>query len=386
MTTLSTASTQWATRPADERFTSLDDMQNHFDRLRDTSRAVVVSSRRLEARPASDNPNHGIEIFGPNGHGYAPTNWSFGQLAQLAEAPAGYLRSLPAPIAADCINYGLQFKRSIEDVGVLLQRPVETGYTSALNPVYEGEVTPVTAGAPILAAATGPRYGRIWNADVVRALRGRFGDGVTGDFRVPGEFGQAVTVDNRNTTLYAGDRDMFVFLADEEHRIEIPNRRNGEPGTLARGFFAWNSEVGASTFGVATFLFDYVCKNRTVWGPADYKQITVRHTAGAPDRFVEEVAPALVSYANSSTASVVEGIEAARAARIDDVDEFLAKRFGKRTVEGLKAVHLAEEGRPIESLWDAANAVTAKAKAITWQDERVAMERQAGELLALASA
>ena len=36
---------------------------------------------------------------------------------------------------------------------------------------------------------------------------------------------------------------MFVFLADEENRIELPNRRAGRFGAFARGFFVWNSEV-----------------------------------------------------------------------------------------------------------------------------------------------
>src|SRR5262245_19443929 len=36
------------------------------------------------------------------------THWSFGQLASIAAAPPQYLRSLPAPIASDAINYGLQ--------------------------------------------------------------------------------------------------------------------------------------------------------------------------------------------------------------------------------------------------------------------------------------
>jgi hypothetical protein len=97
-----------------------------------------------------------------------------------------------------------------------------------------------------LAAVTGPNYGRIWNADVAKALRDRFGDGVTGQFTVPGEFGKAVDeVTKANTTLFAGERDMFVFLADEKNRIEVPNRRNGEAGEMARGFFVWNSEVGS---------------------------------------------------------------------------------------------------------------------------------------------
>jgi len=372
MSTISTASHQWATRPNDERFVSLTDMQRHFHVTRDNSRSTVVSSRRLQAIPTADNK--GVLLQGANGHAYAPTHWSFGQLSQLAEAPAGYLRSLPAPIAADCINYGLQFKRSIEDVGILLQRQPSMDEATGADVDLE----------PIIPAVTGPRYGRIWNADILDSLTKRFGDGVTGDFRVPGEFGKAVTVTKANTTLYAGDRDMFVFLADEDHRIEIPNRRNGQPGSLARGFFVWNSEVGSATFGIGTFLFDYVCCNRTVWGAAQYREVKLRHTAAAPDRFLQEVGPALISYANSSTDSITAGIAAARAAKLDDVDEWLAKRFGKRTVESLQTVHQLEEGRPIETLWDVSNALTAKAKSVPWQDERVALERQAGEVLDLA--
>lgn len=362
MTTLTTASHQWATRPADQRYTSLVDMLEHFRRIRNESREVVVPSRRIHALPDPDNK--GMQIVGPNGNPYTPTNWSFGQLAQLAEAPAGYMKTLPSPIAADCINYGLQFKRNIEDVGVLLQRN----------------------GNSVLRAVTGPRYGRIWNEEIATSLVDRFGDGVTGEWRVPGEFREAVQVTKENTTLYASDRDMFVFLADETNRIELPNRRDGQPGSMARGFFVWNSEVGASTFGLATFLYDYVCCNRMIWGADRFAEIRIRHTVSAPDKFLEELKPALVTYANSSASTITEAIEKARKARVaDKLDTFLAERFGSRSVEPLKAIHQLEEGRPIESLWDVATALTAKARSVEWQDERVALERKAGAIIDLAA-
>lgn len=358
MATLMQASHQWATRPADERFTSLTDMLAHFNHQREMSRETVVSSRRLNAVPLDDNK--GLQIEGPNGFGYSPTNWAFGQLAQLAEAPAGYLRSLPSPVAADCINYGLQFKREIEDVGVLLYKN----------------------GDAVMKAATGPRYGRIWNNDITRSLVQHFGDGVTGAFKVPGEFGKAVEVTKENTTLFAGDRDMFVFLADEEHRIEMPNRRNGQSGSMARGFFFWNSEVGAQTFGMASFLFDYVCCNRIVWGAEEFQEVRIRHTASAPDKWIGEVVPALEAYSRSSTGSVLTAIEDARKDKLnDDVNEWLAKRFGKRMVSTLQAVHYAEEERPIENRWDVVTAITAHARTIQHQDARVDLERQAGDLL-----
>jgi len=54
-------------------------------------------------------------------------------------------------------------------------------------------------------------------------------------------------------------------------------------------------------------------------------------------------------------------------------------------VETLKAAHDEDEHRPIESLWDAANAVTAFARGVGYQDRRVELERQAGEIMALAA-
>jgi hypothetical protein len=56
-----------------------------------------------------------------------------------------------------------------------------------------------------------------------RALVKAFGDGVSGDgFRVPGEFGREVKVTKANTTLFAGDRDMFVFLQTRRTASKSP--------------------------------------------------------------------------------------------------------------------------------------------------------------------
>ena len=359
---LQDANKQWASRPAEERFTSLDTMQDHFDVLRDHSRSAVVSSRAVFARPTTDN--QGLLIAGPSGAEYTPTHHAFGQLATLAGAPAGYLRNLPAPMAADCLNFGLQVDRDIEEVGLLLTR---------------------NGGAPVIRAATGPRYGRVWNSDVIRALRDRFGDGITGNFRVPGEFGRAVTVTGANTTLYASDQDCFVFLADEKNRIAIPDRRDGQSGTLARGFFVSNSEVGAGSLKIRTFLFDYVCSNRIVWGADNVQELSIRHTASAPDRFLEQVQPALLEYAQSSAAGIESTLRSAQSMKLDKVDEFLAKRFGPRVGPRIQAAHVLDEGRPIETIWDAVTGATAYARSIPYTAARVDFEAAAGDLLKLAA-
>lgn len=355
------ASNNWTTRPDDERFLSLLDMQYKMHNLRDMSRERDTTLRNVNVVPQGND----IVVASRNSTKTAKlSNFAFSQLATLAGAPAGYLRKLPAEMATDCLNYGMQFGNDAgKDVRALFTGDDTGLHTRAFN---------------------GSRYGRIWNSQIVDALVHKFGDGISGDWRVPGIWGKALeSVTKQNTTLYASDRDMFVFLADEEHRIEVPNRRNGKPGSMARGFFVWNSEVGDKTFGLATFLFDFVCANRIVWGATQHKEIRIRHTSGAPDRWVDEMAPMLKLYANQTAGVEQERIKLAQEKRIDDVDKFLATRFGPRMTERFKSTHMLEEQRPIESLWDVTTAVTAYARNIEHQDSRVDLERKAGDLLEL---
>ena len=48
------ASRQWSSRPADERFTSMTEMLEHFNGMRINSRSVVVPSKRLSVEPQED--------------------------------------------------------------------------------------------------------------------------------------------------------------------------------------------------------------------------------------------------------------------------------------------------------------------------------------------
>lgn len=363
--TINTASQQWASRPDDERFTSLVDLHTHLQNVRDHSRSVVVANRDITVVPAGSD-HKGIGITGPNGHTYFPSNWAFGQLCGLAKAPAGYLRTLPSELVADCANYGLHVARDPESVGLLLYK---------------------NGGEPIVSAATGPDYGRIWSSDIVEGLVDRFGDGITGRFTVPGEFGQRVQVTKANTTLYASDRDCFVFLADETNRVTIPNRRDGSSGSLARGFYISNSEVGAGAFVCAMFLFDYACKNRIIWGVGEYREIRIRHTKGGPARYAEQILPIMREMADSPATSIAETVAAAQRAKLGEkVETFLATRFGKGSVAAIVAAHDQDEHRPIETVWDAVTGATAYARSIRHQDARVDVERTAGKLLDLVAA
>jgi hypothetical protein len=149
-----------------------------------------------------------------------PTNWSFSQLAQLAGAPAGYLKDLPAPLVADCLQYGLQFNRANDMVKIY--DSIEEG----------GDIR----------AATGKDYGRIFDTEIIEPIL-NISQERGGRWKVPGLMtgqnqGRAiydpeVPVTPETTTLFASDRDVFIFLVDDRNPIQI--------GKLAMGTLIWFS-------------------------------------------------------------------------------------------------------------------------------------------------
>jgi len=377
----SAVSSQWYNRPDDQKFLSLNSMLNFkkVDASRMTSRTVDTHKVKIIGDYDEANPSRGnifVEYTDDNNqeHNNLPTNWSFGQLSQLAGAPAGYLRDLPAPIAADCIQWGLKYNRGKE-----------------LIKVYGNQ----TQGGE-LRAATGPDYGRIFDWEILEPIKNLVEDS-GGRWKVPGMMtgsrdGMAVydpeiPVTNETTTLFASDRDVFVFLVDDRNPIEVGKLANGEPDLMFRGFYAWNSETGSKTAGIAAMYLRGVCMNRNLWGVENFHEIKIRHTKFAPDRFAMEARPALQSFANGSTFSFVEGVKAAKDAKIASDDEerleFLSKRAGLsgRMAKAAAARHLKEEGRPVETVWDAAQAITAIARDVPHQDARIEVERKAGALL-----
>src|SRR4051812_16566283 len=96
MTTLDAASQQWASRPDDKRFLTLDDLATTVGARRELGRASDV---RLDALMLGHDNGGDLLVRSPDGQAVAFTNWSFGQLASLIGAPASYLRKLPAPLA-----------------------------------------------------------------------------------------------------------------------------------------------------------------------------------------------------------------------------------------------------------------------------------------------
>jgi hypothetical protein len=364
-------SSEWFSRPDDERFLSLDDLARSVRDRAERSRTRVLETAAIHLEASRNDPKRLALVLPGADAPLAPTHWSFGQLASQVGAPAAYLRQLPAALAAINLQYGLAAHRA-EQIKTL--------------EVDDGRIE--------LRAVTGPDYGRIYDHELVEAVQRIAGNG-TGDTRwkVPGVldwssgvYNPRVDITKDTTTLYASDRDVFLFLVDDLNPIEAGKLPDGSPDLFFRGFYCWNSEVGAKTLGMASFYLRAVCQNRNLWGVEDFEEITIRHSKHAAARFAHEAAPALLTFANSSPMPFVSGIRAARervvARSDDDRTDFLRRRGFSRPETGriIDAV-LAEEGRLPESVFDFVQGITAVARDKPHQDARLEMEAKAKKLV-----
>lgn len=250
-----------------------------------------------------------------------------------------------------------------------------------------------------LRAVTGPDYGRVPDYEMVQAVMqiAGEGDGSMG-WKVPGvmdwatmKYNPHVDVTKETTTLFASDRDFFIFLVDDLHPIEIGKLPNGDPDLVFRGFYVWGSELGARSGGVAAFYLRGICCNRLMWGVEGFQECRFIHSKGAPDRFMHELKPGLESFAHGRTEKLLEGVQAAKDARLaqddDEMKEFLnsrsfgGQRFSKSRVAAIMDTVEREEGHKARTVWDVAQGITAVARTEANQDTRIGMEKAAGALL-----
>ncbi|WP_395447935.1 DUF932 domain-containing protein [Aminobacter sp. UC22_36] len=364
-------SSEWFSRPDDERFLSLNELARTVRARAESSSTRNIESESIRVEASRGDPERLTLILPGAEAPVAPTHWSFGQLASLVGAPAAYLRQLPASLAGINLQYGLATHRAEQ------LKTLETG---------DGRIE--------LRAVTGPDYGRIYDHELIEAVQRIAGNG-TGDTRwkVPGVldwstgvYNPRVDITKDTTTLYASDRDVFIFLVDDLNPIEAGKLPDGSPDLYFRGFYCWNSEVGAKTLGIASFYLRAVCQNRNLWGVEDFEEITIRHSKYAASRFAHEAAPDLLNFANSSPMPFINRIKASReriVARIDeDRTEFLRRRgFSRAETAKIIDTVLIEEGRPPQSIFDFVQGITAVARDKTHQDARLDMEAKAKKML-----
>lgn len=361
MSNIFTASRQWASRPDDQRYLSLDELHAAVSQRRRESWTTQHRMADLRALPTEGDDMRLVVKDMPRGREVelTPTNWAFSQMCQRAGAPTSYLKTLPSELAAINLQWGFEHCERTDDDGLIL--------------AHEN-------GDHTLTSIASTSYGRIWDEQVVESVRKV---NVNGQWKVPSA-SYASKDPKRATTLYASDRDVFIFLVDESRPIERGDEQ------LFRGFMAWNSEVGSASFGLTTFLYRYVCDNRIIWGATDVNELRIRHTGGAPDRFASEGARYLEQYANESP-TIIEGqLKRAQefevAADAKGVEGWLRSRGFTKTMATAARAKAEEEPGNGRSLWNIIQGITAEARSIVHTDARVDMERKAGDLMKFAVA
>jgi hypothetical protein len=356
MSTLEQASAQWSTRPADQRFTSLaeiDAAARVFKNEAVEAPQTPLSSLRVQAQEGD------IIVTGKTSVPSSLTNWSFGQLSRLVGAPPAYLGKLPATLAAQNLNHGLAHHDLADKTTKILFR--RNGDLQAR-------------------AFTGDGYTRIWNADITARLVK-----LTQDHP---EWQPAPAAFDGSRGLYLSDHDIFCFLVDSDRRIfeKDPN------GGLGRGFFIANSEVGDKALWLLSFFYEYCCGNHRVWGAQGVQELRIRHTGNADERFYGELEVELKKYADSSAQDDEAKVTAARkfllgATKDEVLDTIFKTGFITRKVAS-EAYALAETrtdwyGDP-RSAWGFTGGLTEVARDIPFGDERTALDRAAGKILQVA--
>lgn len=389
MAELMRASSQWATRPADERFWTLRDMRMSCEMARAGSQTRMMKLSELRAEPVDgqialvkDNPN------GTQARGFF-THYAFGQVSRLIGAPGGYLRELPADLAAQCVNAGLVQAAARDD--------------SPRNWLLHRN------GRNTFRAVTSDKYDRVWDDDVCRVLEGLTGwrapagrvpPGYDGTSRaatvadiLPGQINISEGTPIAPSGLYASDHDMFAFLVAPDRVID-----DGSGKPLMRGVFVRNSEVGDASLSMTFFLMQAVCGNHIVWNATGVHEISLRHigrdTFGRAARAFQASLRRYHDAAPEEERLIVAARNLVLGNSKEEVLDALIKYCKSHSLELSKptlenALTVAEEhtdwyGNP-RTLWSAVAGLTHASQGSTFADARNAVDKQAGKLLAMTS-
>jgi hypothetical protein len=230
---------EWASRPSDERYQSVESLHNAA--LARDVRAVskIIPATTLEVAPMGEE----LALAGKGGALVKLTNYSFGQIAAHAKAPASFISTLTPSTAALVLNEKLA-------------KSERQGHQ-----VYVGRDTPSNPSQFTLRSLNSPAYARVKHSDITQRLLAIMGNHP--EWKLPmgyknGQWGAELVPSG----AYLGDRDMFVMLIDGNRSLDAP----ASDGGLFRGIMIRNSDVGYATLTMTMFLFERVCGNNIIWG------------------------------------------------------------------------------------------------------------------------
>ena len=361
MSTIMTASREYASRPKDERFDSVQALVQNAAHDKQLSAERAYNLHDLQVVPVntadhSGQPEHdSLRLQSP--HGVAKfTHWSFGQTCRMLGAPASYLRELPPSIAADALNFGLQDSAPGTTANLLIK---------------------ANGGEPIVRACTSDSYGRSWDSDL---------------------YGQTAHLLMQNgrwelSEGYRGDRDSFLTITDKNAVITDPSviasaERGDIGGIMYRGLMIRNSEVGASSVVIEAILYRLRCKNMQLWGSVVDTRFRRRHVGSHVTRdVVREIGRIALQWAEASPArdnAIIRTLIDREIAHTKEavIDEL--RKMGATKDQAESAYMLCEQTERVSprSFWGAAQGLTRLSQQAGYQDERYDLDRLAASIMA----
>ena len=352
---------QWSTRPADERFTSLDAMYAATRGYAESAVGAEVAWRDLQLVEGEGNELH---VVGPSGTPARIGHYAFGQLAQRAGGPASYLRTLPNDLAAAAINYGLARRHENRTASLLFH----------------------SNGSLLLRAATSDIYQRVWNYEIVerlQAVSARHGlvparptftwDG--SDLRPEAE---------QEAALYASDHDLFAFLMTPDRAIVDPMGAG-----LFRGVIVRNSEVGEGSLKIMGFYFRDVCGNFIIWGVRQIAEISLVHVGKIHQRWndatvrIRQYFDGAASLDQADFADVTRQIAGTKDEVLDTLFGLRSLNLSRKLLEASYDAVVPEQDGDARTRWGFAQGMTRHSQQTAFADERFALDRAAGKLLAI---
>ena len=277
---LVTASNQWMNRPDDERFWSLEELAANAKRAKEQAREVMKKLSGLSFQPTEDG---GFEVCSDTGAKAYISNLAFGQMATRLEYPvSGIAGKLNSDLACQVLEYR---KKQIlagnpdEEVNILLDCGEDVTIRSVTSDKYarfhdvdvlpfafrlQAEGWKVPPGRPVNEGSARTR-----TATEQDCIRGNGGGGLSirpGDLIAP-------------SGLYRGDRDMFIFMVNDQNVVD-----DGGGNALLEGIMIRNSEVGVANFSTTRFICQAVCGNHIIWGAEKVVNVRYRHIGQAVER------------------------------------------------------------------------------------------------------
>lgn len=369
--TITTAAREYASRPADERFPTVDAMiaAAEYDRVH--SKEAQYNLKDLRIVPTDLAGVHtqaagsdSLRLASPKGTAKF-THWSFGQLCRSLGAPAAYLRGLPPAIAADAMNFGLQDSDTGTRANILVK---------------------ANGGEPTIRACTSDTYGRVWDADIYSATAKQV---MSHDAR----WTTPPTWSGEPAGAYRGDRDSFLIITNGGSIVTDPSLSNSTAvprdggDSMYRGILIRNSEVGASSVVIETILYRYICGNHMLWGAVVDKQFRRRHVGSHVTRdVIREIANIAYRWtqrSESADTAIIRALIDHELAHTKEavIDELKAIGMTKQDAE--HAYQLCEEKEAVSprSFWGAAQGITRMSQEASYQDDRYVLDQLAAKVL-----